>query len=228
MSASQNILAARAHNAFDRNYIDVKLKTLQMEHARLALHVVHQTHTDTGFWKTAISPSDMVDARFSTLAAYAAAVLQAKIPDRIQDSVYIEETDFSRVTIVVKKELCINKQTTSKAVSTYVYRVSVYTHISAASNNTLNLLRRDISGSQVLIKGPYVTDLEGTTTGLESDLVPKLLLKRVNPQRLGSAKRLLERWHQPLINGMIEDAPKIPVATWAAVNVSVEDRWASG
>ena len=130
--------------------------------------------------------------------------------------------NLKKITLAVEREL-LGIDTQQMCATGLRYRVNVHSRFSIAENKgytTSKMIRKDSSGSDILVKGPYASTVEEAIAGLETDLGYKILQKAAEPEKAADSEWRLK----PLTKATGEsgrDEPELPCSTWAGVNVSL-------
>lgn len=123
------------------------------------------------------------------------------------EPIIVSQWSLEELTLVVEREL---RGASSKGMrgTDYVYRVNVHYHFETADKGGL------------VIEGPYAKDIESAVSALEADLVQKIEAAHVEPELQGDPE-LVRYPLTAAVGGANVDEPRLPCATWAAVNVNV-------
>ena len=127
--------------------------------------------------------------------------------DQSGEPIIVSQWSLEKLTLVVERELR-GASTQEMRGTDYVYRVNVHYHFETANKEGH------------VIEGPYAKDIESAVSAFEADLVQKIEAAYVDPELQGDPEFI----RYPLtaaVGGANVDEPRLPCATWAAVNVSV-------
>jgi hypothetical protein len=132
----------------------------------------------------------------------------------------IFSTDLNVLTLAVERELRMFRPT---ADSEFTYRVNVHSRFtisSAKGSTTHKIMEDDESGSKILLKGPFASNIADAVAALEAELVRKIEDRMAKPAKGRDRMWMLDPL--PGEDGEPGDGgPPGQIATWAGLNVRV-------